>query len=82
MIVSNEVFMIPKYIVTPHPDLINISENSESALQTLWQPGYGDNIFVYGPLLTWTIQVYNLFSVRRGAQNYKHLTSNWGDDWG
>ena len=50
---SDASLVIPKYIVPPHPAHVKTSEKSESALQTSWHPGYGENIFVCVPLLTW-----------------------------
>ena len=47
-------------------------KNSESALQTSWHPGYGENIFVAVPLLTWPTKMSNLFGVGRGTQIYKN----------
>ena len=42
-------------------------ENYEGALQTLWNPGYGEKSFVC-PLLNWPAQVSYLFGVGRGPQ--------------
>ena len=36
------LLVIPKYIVAPHLDLVDTSEKSTSALQTLCHPGYDD----------------------------------------
>ena len=49
--------------------LSRLGKNSESALRTSWNPGYGENISV--PLLTWPNQVSNLFGVGRRLQIYK-----------
>ena len=61
--------------------LSRLKKNSESALQTLWHPGYGEK-HICGPLLTWPTQVSNLFGVGRGPQIYKNWTSYGGDNWG
>ena len=58
--------IIPKYIVPPHSALVDTSENSQSALRTLWHPGYDENIFVCGALLTWPNRVSNIFGFGRG----------------
>ena len=51
--------------------LLRLWKNSASSLQILWHPRYDKNIFICGPLLTWTTQVYDLFGVVRGVQIYK-----------
>ena len=58
-----------------------LRKNSESALQTSWHPGYGEEIFVCSPLLICPTQVSNLFGDGRGPQIYKKWTSNGGDNW-
>ena len=40
-------------------------KSSESALRTSWHPGYGENIFVWAPILAWPTQVSNLFGIGR-----------------
>ena len=59
--------VILNYIVPPHPALVDTSENSASALWTLWHQGY-DKKFIWGPLLTWTTYVSNLFGIGRGLK--------------
>ena len=34
--------VIPKYIVPPHPTLVETSEKNSSAIQTLWHPENGE----------------------------------------
>ena len=53
----------------------------ESALRNLWHPGYGKNISVAVPLLTWPTQVSILFGVGKGTQIYKNWTSNGDNNW-
>ena len=55
--------VIPKYIVPPHPALVNTPKKSASSLQTSWHPGYGEEIFVTTPLLTCPTQVSNVLGV-------------------
>ena len=74
--------VIPKYIVPPHLSLVATLENSASALQTLWHPGYDEKNLIYGPLLTRPTYVYNLFRFLRGQKIYKKCTSNGGENWG
>ena len=69
-------------ILPLHPDLVQTLEKSASAFKTLCCPGYDENVFIYGSLLTWYTQVSNLFSDGRGPQIYKNWTSNGGDNWG
>ena len=63
--------------------LSRLQKISEIALRTAWQPGYGENSFVWVPLLTWPTQVSNLFDAGREPQIYKNGLAMgvkiWGD---
>ena len=74
--------LFPSILYDHIPPLSRLRKNSESAFQTSWHPGYGENIFLTIPLLTWTTQVSNIFGVGRGTQVYKNWTSNEGNDGG
>ena len=54
----------------------------ESEPRTSWHPGYGKNIFVCVPLLTWSTQVSSIFGVGKGPQIYNNCTNNGGNNWG
>ena len=36
----DDFLVIPNYIETPHPDLVETSKKYSSSLQTSWHPGY------------------------------------------
>ena len=74
--------VIPKYIVSPHPALVETSEKFCKCTSNFVAPRIWWNSFVCGPLSTWPTQVSNLFSVGRGQQIYKNWTDDEGDNWG
>ena len=73
--------IIPKYIVPPYPALVKTSENSETALLTLWHSRYGEKNRFQPPFnLAW-LSVLSI-PCRKGAPNIKKWTSNGVDNWG
>ena len=63
------IFLLSPSILYHHIlTLAIIKKNTESELQTLWHPVYGENILFYVILLTYPTQVSNPFGDEMGPQ--------------
>ena len=75
--------LYPSYLYHHILPFSRLQKVFESALRTLWHPGYVEIFFlICAPLLTCPSEVFNLLGVGRGPQFYKKWTSNGGDNWG
>ena len=74
--------VIPKYILTPHPNLVETLEKFCKCTWNFVAHRIWCFFFICIPLLTWPTWVSTIHGIGRGPQIYKNWTSNGGDNWG